>query len=255
MASAFNNAFDYSIVHYLNSMVGRCAIFDQAMLFVIGNALIQGALYISFFWYYWFKKTNIADIKRTREHLLATMAAGVVAIVLARSLALSLPFRIRPRFDPSVHFVLPEGADRGSFWNWSAFPSDHAVMFAALATGLFYISWRAGLLSLLYISVVILFPRLYLGIHYASDLLVGSALGTMCGVCANLPSLRERISSRMVRFEHTSPGAFYVAMFVAMFLFATMFDSLREAAHSAWHLLVQLTGAHRSSSVASVIGK
>lgn len=255
MASVFNNAFDASIVHDLNSMVGRSAIFDNAMLFVSGNALIQGALFISLFWYYWFKKTNTADTQRTREHLLATTAAGVVAIVLARSLALTLPFRLRPRFDPAVHFVLPEGADRGYYWDWSAFPSDHAVMFAALTTGLFYISWRAGLLSFLYVGVVILFPRLYLGIHYASDLLVGTALGAMCGVCANLPTLRRQISSRMLRFEHTSPGAFYVAMFVAMFSFATMFDSLREIAHSAWHILAQLMGGHHNPSVASVVGR
>ncbi len=107
--SAFNNVFDDSIVHYVNSMVGRSALFDRAMLFVSGNALTQGALFVSFFWYYWFKRTNTADIKRTREHLLATTAGGVVAIVLARCLALTLPFRMRPRFDTSVHFVLPEG--------------------------------------------------------------------------------------------------------------------------------------------------
>jgi hypothetical protein len=83
---------------------------------------------------------------------------------------------------------------------------------------------------------------------------VGSALGTICGVCANFPSLRERISNPLLGIERRSPGAFYVAMFVAMFLFATMFDSLRAAAQSAGHLLVQLTGGDRDS-VPAVIGK
>ena len=254
MASASINPFDDSIIHWLNAMVGRSAIFDKGVGFICGNALIQGALFISIFWYYWFRQTEAANAKRTREHLLCTFAGGLIGIVAARILALTLPFRLRPRFEPSLHFALPQGLDPGSLWDWSAFPSDHAVMFSALATGLFFISWRVGLLSLLYTAVIILFPRVYLGIHYPSDIFVGMALGAICGVCVNLTATRERISGWALQLEHTSPGAFYVTMFIATFLFATMFDSLRDGAQSAWHLVSQLTG-HAGSSVEHIVRK
>lgn len=255
MTSFFSNPVDDSIVQYLNSMVGRFPLFDQAMLFICGNAFVQGAAFVSLLWYYWFKPASTSEVQRTREHLLSAMAAGLVAIVLARSLALILPFRVRPRFDPSLQFVLPQGADRGTYWDWSAFPSDHAVMFAALATGLLYVSWRAGLISFLYVGVLILFPRLYLGIHYASDLLAGVALGLVCGVCANVPNLRAQFSAQILRYERFSPGAFYVAMFIATFLFATMFDSVRDAAHSAWRLIAEVTAAHGGGTIASIKGR
>jgi undecaprenyl-diphosphatase len=255
MASASINAFDDSIVHSLNGLVGRWPIFDRAMAFVSMNALCQGALFISIFWYYWFRQADTANRKVTREHLLCTIAGGMFAIVIARALAVALPFRMRPRFEPSLHFVLPQGLDPGNFWDWSAFPSDHAVMFAALATGLVFISWRAGLLSYLYISVIVLFPRLYLGIHYPTDLLAGAALGALCGVCVNLAPVRARISGWALTLENDSPGAFYVAMFIATFLFATMFDSLREGAQSAWHLVAQLTGGHTGPVVEHMVRK
>ena len=250
--SLFSNGFDVSVVHGLNALVRRSAIFDSVISFMCGNALLQGALFISIFWYYWFRQTDTGEPKRTREHLLWTAAGGMAAIVFARSLALTLPFRMRPRFDPALHFILPIGVDPGNYWDWSSFPSDHAVMFSALATGLFFISWRAGLLSFLYVGVVILFPRLYLGIHYASDVLVGTVLGAICGVGANLAAPRARITHWTLQFEHTSPGAFYVAMFIATFLFATMFDSLREGAQSAWHLVALLTGGHANPSVETI---
>ena len=255
MASTSINAFDYSIVHWLNGLMGRWPLFDRAMAFVSLNALIQGALFISIFWYYWFRQADAANRKLTREHLLCTVAGGMFSIVVARGLAAALPFRMRPRFEPSLHFALPQGMDPGSYWDWSAFPSDHAVMFAALATGLFFVSWRAGLLSFLYISLIVLFPRLYLGIHYATDILAGAALGVICGVCVNLTPIRARISGWALKHEQTSPGAFYVAMFVATFLFATMFDSLRDCAQSAWHLVVQLTGGHTGPAVEHVVRK
>jgi len=165
-----------------------------------------------------------------------------------------LPFRMRPRFEPALHFVLPQGLDPGILWDWSAFPSDHAVMFAALATGLCFISWRAGLLSFLYVTVIVLFPRLYLGIHYPTDIIACVVLGAICGVCINLPLTRTRLSGWALRIERTSPGAFYVAMFIATFLFATMFDSLREGAQSAWHLVAQWTG-HAGPSVEHIVRK
>jgi undecaprenyl-diphosphatase len=255
MASASITGFDDWIIHWLNALVGRAPMFDKAMAFISGNALIQGALFISIFWYYWFRQADAASAKRTREYLLCTFAGGMIAIVVARCLAMTLPFRLRPRFEPSLHFVLPQGLDPGIFWDWSAFPSDHAVMFSALATGLFFISWRVGLLSFLYTIVIILFPRLYLGIHYATDLLAGTALGMICGVCVNVAPTRARISGWALRLEHTSPGVFYLAMFIATFLFATMFDSLRDGAQTAWHFVAQLTGGHAGSSVPNIVRK
>jgi undecaprenyl-diphosphatase len=236
MEGAAINRFDTTLIQALNARVGTSPLCDNLIEFLSGNDLVKGALIIGLCWWYWFRQTDAATRQETRERLVCTLLAGIVGIVLARILALTLPFRMRPRFEPSLHFVLPKGAASVDIWNWSSFPSDHAVMFAALAGGIFFISRRMGVLALLYAIFVIGLPRVYLGFHYPTDILVGVVLGVVCAYCMNLKAIRSRIAGKVVSWEYTSPGAFYVSLFILSFLFATMFNSLRDCAQAASHL-------------------
>ena len=137
--------------------MGRSSLFDGSVAFIEDNAL-KDALFISVFWWYWFRKADAVTMARTRVHVLATLCVGMGVIVAARILALTLPFRVRPRFDPALHFVVP-GHQGGVLINWSSFPSYHAVMFSALATGLCFISWRIGLAAFFYSILLIDMPR------------------------------------------------------------------------------------------------
>jgi undecaprenyl-diphosphatase len=227
------NRFDMFLMHWLNSRVGVSVDFDKAIQWLYMVNFIKGAVFVSIFWWYWHRKTDAATAQRSREHVLSTLCAAVIAIVMARILALTLPFRVRPRFEPALHFILPAGAAPNDMLNWSGFPSDHAVMFAALAAGLCFISWRMGVLAMLYTIFAICFPRVYLGDHYPTDILVGVALGTLISYCLNLAPLRKRIAGAALGWERTSPGAFYVGLFILSFEFATMFNSLQKIAVSA----------------------
>ena len=75
--------------------------------------------------------------------------------------------------------------------DWSAFPSDHAVMYSALAVGLCFVSLRLGLFATVYVVCAICFPRAYLGYHYPTDLLVGAVIGALCAYGFNLPAARR----------------------------------------------------------------
>src|SRR5690606_22988918 len=102
-----------------------------------------------------------------------------VTILLARVLALTLPFRLRPLHNPPDGFSMPFEISTKYADGMSSFPSDHAALFFALATGVYLISKRAGILALIYALVVICLPRIYLGIHYPSDILGGATLGAL----------------------------------------------------------------------------
>ena len=65
----------------------------------------------------------------------------------------------------------------------ASFPSGHAAtaFAAAVAVGVFYPKLRRPLLAL---AVVVALSRVYLGMHYASDVLAGSLLGALLGLAS-----------------------------------------------------------------------
>ena len=229
------NRFDDFIIHAMNSLVGRNVLFDKTVAFLMGNS-ISTALLLAVFWAYWFKPVDGAARQRIREQLLATLWAGIAGIVIARTLALQLPFRLRPRFEPSIHFLIPDLANSSDVMEWSAFPSDHAVMYFALSVGLCFVSRKLGLLATLYVACTICFPRVYLGYHYPTDILVGMMIGTLCAYAFNLTAARRWLAAPVLRWERSSPQSFYMALFFLTFQYATMFDSLRESAMSLYHV-------------------
>jgi membrane-associated phospholipid phosphatase len=227
------NPFDAFLIRRMNSLVGRSELFDKVIAYLSDNALVT-ALLIAVFWAYWFRLGDPAKMQKTREHLLVTMWAAIAGIVIARALALNLPFRVRPRYDPSIHFLVADPRNPG-LMDWSAFPSDHAVMYSALAVGLCFVSLRLGLIAALYVVCAICFPRAYLGYHYPTDLLVGMIIGSMCAYGFNLQASRRWLAAPLLPCERSSPRAFYMALFFLTFQFATMFDSLRASASLGYH--------------------
>jgi undecaprenyl-diphosphatase len=225
---------DDGILRWLTSLVGRSATFDKMLEILSHGGETRSALVISIFLWYWFRQTDSATTQRTREHLLCTMFAALVGLFAARALALMLPFRLRPRFDPALHLIFPDAPAALMFVDWSAFPSDHAVMFSTLAAGLCFISWRVGLGVLGFAILVVSFPRVYFGLHYPTDILAGVALGLLFGYCINGIAVRRHIIGRVLLWERTSPQAFYVAMFIIALQFATMFNALRQGAQAAF---------------------
>lgn len=104
--------------------------------------------------------------------------AGVLWAGLAAPIALVLNVPIRglverprPFVDHRGLEVLIEGKTDFSF------ASDHATLVAAVAVGLFLISRRLGAVAL-GIALVQGFARVYMGVHYPTDVIGGFALGT-----------------------------------------------------------------------------
>lgn len=70
-----------------------------------------------------------------------------------------------------------------------AFPSDHAVMAAAAATGLLFVSLRLGLLAW-GAAVLIGFARVYIAAHYPADVAAGFAVGVAVAVLVRAVAVR-----------------------------------------------------------------
>jgi undecaprenyl-diphosphatase len=198
------------------------------------NAVKGGLATVVLLWF-WFGESR--DQHRHREIILATSVAASVAILSGRLLATALPFRVRPMHNPELAFVMPHGMPETLLRGWSAFPSDHAMLFASIATGLFLISRRLGIAAHVYVLLFILIPRVYFGMHHPTDIVAGWVLGVGMALAANSRVVRGRLTRLPLRWATVHPRPFYAAGFVAAMQVATMFDGPRSMVRDVMTLL------------------
>jgi undecaprenyl-diphosphatase len=154
-----------------------------------------------------------------------------LAVVVARALSHELPFRDRPMRASAIYLQQPYGDPDPDLMNWSSFPSDHAAVFFALATSIFF-AWRAaGILALCHVFFFICLPRIYLGYHYPTDILTGALIGIGLTCISLLVVVRKTVERVANSWLEASPGSFYACMFVMAFQISTLFEPLRDVVH------------------------
>ena len=233
------NAFDASILHFLNQFARRSWLFDECVSFA-GTTKLCGATVIAALWWLWFRKGE--SQARDRVVILSGLATSIASLFVARGLALFLPFRGRPFSIPMLHIHLPFGDDPGALIDWSSFPSDHAAFYFAIATCIFFVSRKIGIVAYCFAFVVEGLIRVYLALHYPTDVLAGATIGIGIASLSLSPKLRELIARKPLHLLEVSPGVFYASFFFISFLFATEFDPLRSAAGGIWHAFHHAVG-------------
>jgi undecaprenyl-diphosphatase len=218
--------FDLWVVHFLNQFSQSSPLFDSLVVYVAKSHLFKGGIMIALFWWAWFRYDGNLD-NEARERILSTLLFAIVAIVLGRLLARLLPFRVRPMVDSDLVFNLPHGFKPGTLQVLSSFPSDHAIFFFCLATGLYFVHRRLGVVALSYTVIVITFSRVYVGYHYPTDVLVGALIGVGIACVANLRSVRTGVGKFGLNWSATHPALFYAFFFLLSFEIAEMFEGVR----------------------------
>src|SRR5882724_5876481 len=219
------NGFDSTILSFLNTFVHRSWIFDAVLVVLEGNRLLKGGLIMALFCWAWIKLGEAG--RENREILLYGMLVCAPTVLLARGLALLLPFRVRPLHNPELHYQLAYTLDPNALEKWSSFPSDHATLYFALAITLFFVSRRWGAIALLYVFCVIGLPRVYLGLHYPTDIVAGALLGVLAALTVHLRWLRGLIAGTAMRWMDANPAPFYISLVLLSFENFELFESLR----------------------------
>jgi undecaprenyl-diphosphatase len=223
------NSFDAPILTFLTHAALRSNLFNNAVRMVADFYLFKGVLPLAILCAIWFKPGVRKQWQR--EMVVATIFSGLLALIFGRALAHYLPFRSRPVFDPALHLTFPlSGTSEAVLRTWSSFPSDHAMLWASIAMGIFLI-WRwAGVIALLHFAIFICLPRVYLGLHYPTDVLAGALIGIVVAYVVTREKIRVRFAPTIVRLFDKFPAASYAFAFVFFLELATQFDEPRQLA-------------------------
>lgn len=231
--------WDHAISLWLNSFAGSNPALDRFVYNIADSAMLKGGLFMAFFWWLWFKRDEAATERH--QTILTGLAGAIIAIAVARVLQLMLPFRERPLHNDALHLTPPTVVNPDTLDGWSSFPSDHAVLFFALAVVVWRLHRPLGVFAFLWSTLAICLPRVFLGYHYTTDVLVGAVTGIAI-MQLSFAILRPRLLAQpLLRWEKAHATSFYCAAFIASLELAVLFQDVRQLTVDSLHLAHHLT--------------
>ena len=217
---------DLPLLRWLNRIADASPALTRAITWVYWDPL-KTALVAALLWWAWFDGDDGERRARARELVAAGLGGSVACVALVRLLAAVLPFRLRPLADPALglHFPLTTNG----WGEWSAFPSDNAVMFSMLSVCLFAVSRPLGVLAALDTVALICFPRVFLGIHHPTDVGGGLLIGGAAGWIITRVPVRRTLAFPAQALLRWRPQLFYASAFLVTYLLTEVFWPVTRA--------------------------
>lgn len=114
-------------------------------------------------------------VKKMRKTGFAVMGATLSVLLFGELILKHIVCRPRPFTVNSAIDIIIKAPSGFSF------PSSHTATCFAMATAIYLFHKRLGIIAYIYASLVA-FSRMYLYVHYPSDIIGGIALGIGCGI-------------------------------------------------------------------------
>lgn len=157
---------EFDILYAISAM--HTSIFDQIVLLITKLTGSYGQIWLII-------AAALLIFKKTRKTGICILVSYILVLIVGQFVLKDLIARPRPcHIDPTIP-LLVERPDSFSC------PSTHTAWSFAAATAIFLQHKRAGIIALI-AAAIIGFTRLYLFVHFPTDVLFGLLLGVVCAV-------------------------------------------------------------------------
>ncbi len=146
---------NYLLFAYINGLSGTSLLLDNLAII---SAEYMPIVFLAILSYYWF-------LKEKEEKKIVLLSIYSIGISLCLNFVITLfYFHPRPFMIPVGHLLIPHPPE-------TSFPSDHATFMFSIALTLLYVGRRASGITLLLLSFIGGFARVYCGVHFPFDIL------------------------------------------------------------------------------------
>jgi undecaprenyl-diphosphatase len=217
---------DLAVFHWINGFSGM---FVLSRIFALDERFLylKGGLFLAIYWYFWFGDGPRRN--EDRRTIVAVLTGSMLAIFVNRVISMAAPFRPRPMYDAASGWIPPQIVLDLKLDHWSAFPSDTASFFVALAFGLWFLSRPAAVIALPLTVLLVLLPRVYFGFHYPGDIVVGGLIG-VAAVSLSLRFGGRALGDVMLIVERRQRALFYALFFFLSYELGLTFQNARTLA-------------------------
>lgn len=160
---------DYRVFHYINNFAFRWEWLD-----IFGIFLATRSEY--FIWLILLIMLILKFKKYLKPAILAVVAGVVSKFIFAEIIRFILP-RLRPLWDITTRLLVEKTSE-------SSFPSGHASFYFAFSTVIYFYNKKLGILFYI-LSTLVVLGRVFVGLHWPSDILAGAILGVFTAWLVN----------------------------------------------------------------------